>query len=184
MQTPGEAPMARQISPGTLPALGLALDELQTYLSHIPYDEDGGTLARHRLCQMHVLDHLLRLHARAGHMPDMLSQNQTAKLRPARDLFAGMLTAALPVLSGSGNLESIDTTFLARQHEEIAAVRQEARRHVMQQTATGQRDPTQALQVLDCMLWLERAAHHVWRICHYLKADETDRANHGTDDTD
>lgn len=180
VRTPGEAPLARQIPAGTLPALGMALDELQTYLSRIPYEEDNGVLARHRLCQMHVLDHLLRLHARAGHLPDMLRGDGTDGLQTARQQFADMLTAVLPVLTGTESLAAIDVRQLAQQRENIEVLRREARRHVMEQTATGQRDPGEALQVLDGMLWLERAAHHVWRICRYLQEDEAAQANDDT----
>lgn len=174
---PGEALPTRQLPPDVLPATATALEQMQSYLSHIPLEDVDDDLAAHRLSQMHVLDHLLRLHGRAEQLPGLLDTETTVELHTARRLFADMLSGVLPVLGGSGSLADVDVGALATGHEEIAALRQQARRDVMQQTAAGQREPGQALRVLDSMLWLERTAHHVWRICHYLKADEGVAAN-------
>lgn len=172
-RTPGEAPLARQLSPEVLPTASLALEHLQSYLSHIPFEEDDEDLAKHRLYQMHILDHLLRLHGRAEQLSRFLSSEGTVELQAARQIFADMLSGLLPVLTSTSSLSDLDVPGLGRQREEIAALRQQARHRVMQQPAAGQHDPGYVLQVLDSMLWLERTAHHVWRLCHYLQADET-----------
>lgn len=177
VETPGEAPMTRQLPPDILPATAASLEQMQSYLSHIPLEDVDDDLAAHRLSQMHVLDHLLRLHGRAEQLPSLLNTENTAELLAARRIFTDMLNGLLPILGSSESLADIDVDALAGKHEKIAALRQQARRDVMQQTAAGQRDPGQALRVLDSMLWLERTAHHVWRICHYLQADEAVRAN-------
>ena len=172
VSTPGEAPLPRQLPAKALPSTALALAQLQTYLSHIPFEEDDAKLAEHRLYQMHVLDHLLRLHGRAEQLPALLNTEGTAELQAARECFTDMLITLLPVLTDTGDLTGIDVSALAKQSEDIASLRQHARQRVMQHSEPNQRDPGQALQILDSMLWLDRTAHHVWRICHYLQADE------------
>ncbi|HLS42788.1 MAG TPA: Na/Pi symporter [Paenalcaligenes sp.] len=172
VKKPGEAPLPRQLPPKALPATAIALEQLQTYLSHIPFEEEDNKLAEHRLYQMHVLDHLLRLQGRAEQLPSLLNTEGTAELQGARQRFATMLSDLLPVLADSDDLTSIDVDQLAKQSEDIAALRQHARQRVMQHSEPNQRDPGHALQILDSMLWLDRTAHHVWRICHYLQADE------------
>lgn len=185
VKTPGEAPLVRQLAPQALITVNRALTDLQSYLSHIPFEEQDNTLATHRLCQMHILDHLLRLHGRAEQLPQLLSTEGSAEFQVARQLFADMVSGLLPILSGTTSLTGINVPELARQSEEIAGLRQQARRRVMQQTATGERDPGHALQILDSMLWLERAAHNIWRICHYLQTDEASLTNHhDTSDAD
>lgn len=171
-RTPGEAPLPRQLASDDLASIDRALDDLQSYLSHIPFEEKNDDLAKHRLYQMHTLDHLLRLYGRAQQLPDLLTMHGTVEFQAARQVFAGMLTSVVEHLTSTESLHHIKVEELARQHGQIADLRQQARHDVMVQTATGQREPGQALQTLDGMLWLERTAHHVWRICHYLQADE------------
>src|SRR5690554_155713 len=172
IKTPGEAPFIRRLPPDAVPMLGTAMDELQAYLARILYDDNADKLAGHRLYQMHVLDHLLRLHARAEQLPEAPEQRST-ELLEAQDLFAAMLAHAIPVLNSPADMAEIDLPMLEQHRRQVADLRQLARREVMQQTAAGHHEPAHALHILDCLLWLERAAHHVWRICHYLHADES-----------
>lgn len=172
IKTPGEAPLIRRLPPDAVPMLGTAMDELQAYLARILYDDNADKLAGHRLYQMHVLDHLLRLHARAEQLPEAPEQRST-ELLEAQDLFAAMLAHAIPVLNSPADMAEIDLPMLEKHRRQVVDLRQLARREVMQQTAAGQHEPAHALRILDCLLWLERAAHHVWRICHYLHADES-----------
>lgn len=177
-RTAGEAPLPRQLSSDDLASIRRALNELQSYLSHIPSEEKDDDVAKHRLYQMHTLDHLLRLYGRAQQLPGLLNTDGTAELQAARQVFADMVSGVLDRLTRSQSLDDMDVEEVARYHSQIAALRQQARHDVMQQTATGQREPGQALQTLDSMLWLERTAHHVWRICHYLQTDEAVQFNH------
>lgn len=172
IKTPGEAPFIRRLPAGAVPMLGTAMDELQSYLARILYDDNADKLAGHRLYQMHVLDHLLRLHARAEQLPEAPEQRST-ELLEAQDLIAAMLAHAIPVLNSPADMAEIDLPMLEQHRRQVADLRQLARREVMQQTAAGHHEPAHALHILDCLLWLERAAHHVWRICHYLHADES-----------
>lgn len=168
-ETPGEAPLARHISTAELARTEESLRAVQDYFTHIPASEGEHELAAQRLNQMHVLDHLLRLQARAGHMPALEPAASMMELAQARELFAGMAANALRLLEdGDAAIAAEGVQALAGQAGQIAQLRQQARRRVMQQTADGQREPGEALQMLDAMLWLERSGHHVWRICHYL----------------
>lgn len=175
-QTPGEAPLARHISAAELVRVETSLRTLQDYFTHIPASEDDHALAAQRLCQMHVLDHLLRLQSRAGHMPALGGAASTMQLSQAREVFAAMLSQVIPTLSVEGDDSALENLVqsLEAQAAQIAQLRQQARRLTMQQTADGQREPGEALQTLDSMLWLERSAHHVWRICHYLGLREVE----------
>jgi phosphate:Na+ symporter len=47
----------------------------------------------------------------------------------------------------------------------------EGRHTVLRQTAEGHADPEDALHILDALRWLERVAHHTWRIGHYLSIE-------------
>ncbi len=166
--TPGEAPLARQISPKDLAGAEAALRAVQDYFTHIPASRDEHELAAQRLCQMHVLDHLLRLESRARRLPALTPQAGMMELAQARELFAGMATQAAGLLDAEDAMiapQAVDE--LEARAGQVAQLRHQARSRVMQETAGGQREPGEALQMLDAMLWLERAAHHVWRICHY-----------------
>lgn len=169
-EAPGEAPLTRKVAPAALTRVAQSLRTIQDYFTHIPASEEDHELAAQRLCQMHVLDHLLRLQARAEQAPAFGAAAATMELLQARDIFAGMLAHTLGVWSqeDAAAMPEADIEALAAQAGQIVQLRQQARRLTMQQTADGQREPGEALQTLDTMLWLERAAHHVWRICHYL----------------
>lgn len=174
-QAPGEAPLMRRIPPAELERVEQSLRTVQEYFAHIPASEEDHELAAQRLCQMHVLDHLLRLQARAEHTPSFGATSATIELLQARDIFAGMLSQTIAMLSDTDaeTLPEAGIQELSAHAAQIAQLRQQARRLTMQQTADGQREPSEALQTLDSMLWLERASHHVWRICHYLALRQT-----------
>ena len=107
IKTPGEAPFIRRLPADAVPMLGTAMDELQSYLARILYDDNADKLAGHRLYQMHVLDHLLRLHARAEQLPEA-PEHRSTELLDAQDLFAAMLAHAIPVLNSPADVAEID----------------------------------------------------------------------------
>ncbi|MCB5364152.1 Na/Pi cotransporter family protein [Pusillimonas sp. CC-YST705] len=178
--TPGEAPLAKHIAPSELSAMETSLRTVQEYFTHIPASGDDNELAAQRLRQMHVLDHLLRLQARAAVLPGLDAAASTAELAQARALFTDMLKQASAMVADDGAAPLLqEADALEEPAEQIAQLRQLTRRRVMQETAQGEREPGEALHTLDTMLWLQRSAHHVWRVCHYLAqaptadADET-----------
>ncbi len=46
-----------------------------------------------------------------------------------------------------------------------------AARDLKQRQVEGQAGPEDALHILDALRWLERVAHHTWRIGHYLSLE-------------
>jgi phosphate:Na+ symporter len=57
---------------------------------------------------------------------------------------------------------------LEQQAGALAELRRDDRLTILRQTAGGMRSPSDALEALEAIRWLERATYHTWRLCHYL----------------
>lgn len=158
--------LAPVLTPSRQQQMQQALDATQSFFARIPLDDVQDHLADARLAQMHVIDHLLRLQARASAPLPLTMSNPPDILTQACDITASLLQLGMEGLAGQApaNWQAI----MSQQADELTALRLQARNLIMHETASGYRTAAQALHILDGMRWLERIGHHAWRICHYL----------------
>lgn len=156
-----------------------ALNATQDFLSRIPFAEHPDPFAGQRLDQMHAIDHLFRLHARASTaLPPMIA-NPPAVLDEAFSGLQSMLRQAVAGLSGSNPPENW-LPVIKQQASHLAGLRRKARDLTVRETTSGYRTASEALQILDIMRWIERVGHHCWRICRYLQPAQADDAGNIT----
>lgn len=156
-----------------------ALNATQDFLSRIPFAEHPDPFAGQRLDQMHAIDHLFRLHARASTaLPPMIA-NPPAVLDEAFSGLQSMLRQAVAGLSGSNPPENW-LPVIKQQASHLAGLRRKARDLTVRETTSGYRTASEALQILDIMRWIERVGHHCWRICRYLQSAQADDAGNIT----
>jgi phosphate:Na+ symporter len=143
-----------------------ALDRIQQFLAKIPADPENEVLARSRVAQMHAIDHLVRLRARANPSSAVRRLVADPRLRPAAVHTHELLTLAEAGVRGQAPAEWLALI------EEHAATLVELRRNervtVLRQAGGGGWTPREALQATDAARWLERVGYHTWRACHYL----------------
>lgn len=149
-----------------LQQVGQSLDTAYAFISRIellPTDSMG---AAQRIAQLHAIDHLLRFRSR-------LENLQRAGLQLTGTDYAWALPHNLHILelARRGLTEQCLADKLSALEESAARLAELARhmRHqLLDQTATS---PTPAADLLfraDAYRWLERTAHHIWRISHHL----------------
>lgn len=161
--------LERPERPATSPELAgvaPALDRIEAFFSRIPPLLDQAPLSRSRVAQIHALDHLTRLHDRLGPSARMRALLADPRLQDARTLTLDLLNGAhrgLGQAAAADWLPAVEDG--ARQ---LANLRRDGRPTVLQQTADGAWSPSDALEVLDTVRWLDRIAYHTSRLCFYL----------------
>ena len=66
----------------------------------------------------------------------------------------------------------------------LGDLRQKERPLILEHTAANDADPSQALELLDAMRWLNRLGYHTWRICNYLAENNSSPADAGANHKD
>ncbi len=141
-----------------------AIAVIENFLALIPAQMTDAPLSTQRLAQMHAIDHLIRLHERQRLAPASRRRLAEAPFEPARDLAAALLEHGLALTAGS--LAGTDSPEALS--KDLAHLRRQQRIDVLQQTAEGSHKPTEALEKLDAMRWLDQIGYHTWRLSHYL----------------
>jgi len=146
-----------------------ALDRIQRFLARIPPVVENQPLSGLHVAQLHALDHLKRFADRL----DLAAQARRAAtqepLQPAVRRCRELLGLARRSLTGHPpsdwrpSMQALAASIAQTHHEERAAI--------LSRTAGGSLDPLEALSTLEALRWLERVAHHVWRIAHHLIDD-------------
>jgi phosphate:Na+ symporter len=155
------------LAPATQDRLRRALEATQDFFTRIPIQPGNDPLSELRLAQTHALDHILRLVSRCAIvLPAYGKAPVPAMLTDAWQEAARLLQRAQGGLSGKETGDWLD--ILDLQAKTLVELHQQSRASTMHETASGYRETTNALQILDTMRWLERIGHHVWRICHHL----------------
>lgn len=158
------APTRATSPPSDLRALlVIALDEVSDYLAQVPPAE----ASRARLAaSLHVIDQLGRLLDREA----QLERAETASRHPELTDPVASLIDRLPVRlsgldpSGLGEIEAGLAQLCARLESE----RQRQRETAATRTAADILEPEEALAIMDAYRWIERSAHHAWRVTHHL----------------
>jgi phosphate:Na+ symporter len=155
-----------------LPYVHGALEQIQSFLSHIPPLAEDRPMSRSRVAQMHAIDHMLRLEASLHPPRAVLDALSDPSLEEALVKTCEIL--ALASAGFWGQTASDWEELVRKKSEELAATRRRERPVVLQQTAIGQATPHRALIQLDTMRWMDRISYHTSRICHYLHTDRSE----------
>jgi phosphate:Na+ symporter len=143
-----------------------AIAFLESYLAQIPAQTTNEPLSARRLEQMHAIDHLIRLGERMRLSPGARRRLPESHFAAARELADAILETGLAIAGGA----PADPTRLEALSTQLAALRREQRALILKNTADGQHSPTEALEELDAMRWLDQVGYHTWRIGVYLAA--------------
>jgi phosphate:Na+ symporter len=144
----------------------LALQQTQHFFARIPASTESRSLLQPRLELMYAIEHLHRLQPRLRAPRGLSGMLSDPRMQPA--LVEGRQALRLAELGLRGEapinwLESVQQSAAV-----LSGLRQDMRTSLMEQTAGGERDSLEALKYTDFIRWLERSAHHAWRVAHYL----------------
>mgnify|MGYP001053211847 CR=1 FL=1 len=143
-----------------------ALNVIQHFFSRIPPMNEDESLSPTRVHQLHAIDHLVRLFKRLTLSSGERSMLFQPLLRPGLIQCQQALELARQGLLGhapAGWLNKINA-----QAQTLADLRRDNRLDILHETAIGRRGPSDALDALDAVRWLERVTYHSWRLCYYL----------------
>jgi phosphate:Na+ symporter len=145
-----------------------ALDRIQRFFARIPSVAEEEPLSQLRVGQMHAIDHLTRLLSRLEPPDDVLAMLAHPRIQPALAHGRTLLAKAAAGLGDAGADRWLDD--VTAEAARLAELRRDERPRVLNATSDGSYAPTEALEVLDAMRWLDRVGYHTWRTCHYLDA--------------
>jgi len=143
-----------------------ALIKTQHFFATIPPIADDEPLSCARIAQLHAIDHLERLIARMN----LSAAAQSVLAQPSLQGALNHCQKSLE-LARQGLLERATGDWLGQLEQQagaLAELRRDDRLAILRQTAGGMRSPSDALEALEAIRWLERATYHTWRLCHYL----------------
>lgn len=148
-----------------------ATEAASDFLSRIPATSPSMPISVPRVAQMDALDHVKRLQGLLNRapQPDAFSG---AQLMRVQKLCEELLVLGASGLRGGAALNWI--TAMEEKAESISNLRREQRPQLLAETAAGGKDPSEALEGLDTMRWLDSVAYHAWRISNYLGDENTD----------
>ena len=143
-----------------------ALYHIQDFFPQIPPIHDNEPMSQRRLTQLHAIDHLARIHLHLTPPPGVRRVLKHPRLEQARQMTREILQ------QGQAGLRGQATDHWQERVEQLASelsdLRRKERPLILQHTAANEADPSQALELLDAMRWLNRLGYHTWRICNYL----------------
>jgi phosphate:Na+ symporter len=146
-----------------------AIDALRRFLADLPAVDSTEAIAS-RLAQMHGLEHLLRLQSRLFVQPDILQHLGDIELADARVIAqraAGLAAQGLALVDPPADW----LPRLEADADALAMLRMQSRPQLLQLATEGRHSPGDVLQALDAMRWLERVAHHLWRIAVHVQGE-------------
>lgn len=149
-----------------------ALDVTERFFGKIPPINEDESLSLARVYQLHAIDHLMRLFKRLDLSPGERSMLFQPLLQPALIQCQQALKLAHQGLLGRAPADWLDS--ISIQAQTLANLRRDNRLDILHETANGRRGPSDALDALDAVRWLERVTYHSWRLCYYL-AEENGR---------
>jgi phosphate:Na+ symporter len=142
-----------------------ALEDLEDFLIAFALPPDAAGLKARYAALLHLVDHLDRLHHRAGQEERIAVIRREAVLRrPALALAAALRRAA------AGQADAALADRLARLHALLVGRTGRLRRSVLLREHVGLVGPADVFAITDALRWLERSALHVERITRYAAA--------------
>ncbi len=164
------------IEPVTTAQLDNALAGLRRFIGQIRTDPTQQASHQRHIAAVHILDHLLRLNHRFKQQARIdVMQTDARLLRLARLLHETSLM--------------LDQADVAQTERRLDRVRRLMRRQrtlfrkkTVETTSVRGVSPEVTLGKLDAARWLQRVAHHYWRIAHHLRVFADSRSPPGTAD--
>lgn len=153
------------------------IDRVYDFVGRIELPAGDEASVASRIAQLHAIDHLLRLRTRLHDLaqaparlagPDYAwaaGHGQRIVACARRGLAARELPACLDQLE----LEAVGLTAQSVQRRQDA----------LREMPMGPAGASDALHRTDTYRWIERCAHHIWRMCHYLAQGRLDRGRKG-----
>lgn len=158
------------IQPDELPQLHEALQQTFDFVTRTQVASDDKPLSGQRIALLHAIDHLLRMTARLRELRHAPIEFANARYREAVEHSRSMLVAAEGGAAGPPALPGTKSLELVKQEAKaLTELAHQVRREILKHAGTDG-NTSQALHILDAFRWMDRAARHVSRICHYLKA--------------
>ncbi|HMO48676.1 MAG TPA: Na/Pi symporter [Rubrivivax sp.] len=161
-----------------LRALDQDIDRAYDFVGRIELPAGDEASAAARIAQLHAIDHLLRL---CSHLHDLaltparLAGPDYAWAAGSGQRIAACARRALAAHELSASLDELEQGAAGLGAEAVQR-RQEALRRV----PVGPAGATDTLRRTDTYRWIERSAHHVWRMCHYLVQGRLSRHKQGS----
>ncbi len=146
-----------------------ALARIQVFFSGIPPESNALSKSAVREAQLHAIDHLTRLASRLRRVDGVHLRLADARLHEALVACAHAIALTCRALESQFAPGWIEGPAMAAR--DLKQRQAEGRHTVLRQTAEGLAGPEDALHTLDALRWLERVAHHTWRIGHYLSIE-------------
>ncbi len=143
-----------------------ALDVTERFFGKIPPMNEDEPLSLDRVHQLHAIDHLMRLFKRLDLLPGERSMLFQPLLQPVLMQCQQALKLVHQGLLGRAPADWLDS--IGAQAQTLADLRRDNRLGILHETASGRCGPSDALDALDAVRWLERVTYHSWRLCYYL----------------
>ena len=167
----GEAKTNNYKSVYTSVDINQSLFAIQEFFSKIPALNGDEDFLKMRESTLHALDHIQRLEAGLGAKLaiDKLQDNDhvSTMLLICKD----SLKIALKHIPTSDN----NTVWVSEVHKkslELRELRLKARPILLKETADGKGRPSDSLEILDLMRWIDGVGYHCWRACNYLALED------------
>lgn len=154
------------VAGGAVTEMMQALETIHEFLVKVPNGGHNGGLTAMRAAQLHAIDHLQRLAPRLDLRDEVRRVLGHERLVEAQRLAAALLEKGEAVLrqkAGSGWDLVIEQDSLA-----LANLRRRLRTTILEETASGENEPEEALALLDAVHWLDHTGYHTWQIVRYL----------------
>jgi phosphate:Na+ symporter len=150
----------RSSDPEELEELETALAETQQFAARARPPQPRDPSAASFVAALHAVDELHRLLDRMRQVGRVAALGEDAELKSRGHAVASALPRPL------GPREHAEQS-IARTAAALAAERSGYRERVLVQASRGELTPSAALERMDSWRWLERCAHHAWRIVHH-----------------
>lgn len=141
-----------------------SLDQTYAFVSRIAVETTDSASTAQRIAQLHAIDHLLRFHGRLADLRHSQVKLTDASYEWALEHSRQILDLACKGMTShdlSQHLPTIELNALT-----LTTLSRNERHQVLDSPSIS--ESAQVLARTDTFRWLERTAHHIWRICHYL----------------
>lgn len=149
------------------------IDRVYDFVGRIEVPAADARMVAPRIAQLHAIDHLLRLRSRLHDLLQTRAELSGAEFgwafEPSQRIIdmakAGLRSHELSTVVDELELAATGLTAQARQ----------MRQTLLQGVSPGRGGAVDALQQTDSYRWIERCAHHIWRMSHYLAQGRVSR---------
>lgn len=160
-----------------LRALDQDIDRVYDFVGRIELPAGDEAAAAARIAQLHAIDHLLRLRSHLHDLastPARLAGPDYAWAAAHGQRIAGCARRALAARDLAACLDELE-----RDAAGLGAEAMQRRQDALRRVPVGPSGASDTLRRTDSYRWIERSAHHIWRMCHYLAQGRLSRSKQG-----